>query len=149
MPAKAPIRLKVSSRADFFLSVCALYLLVVVAALIGPHPVVLIAISVPVFVVAWLTPILDFSKAHNHVKLTSVIFPDGQVHLESQETRLIAGRLDGQQWCTRHLAVLRIIDGGKCRNLVILSRRQQDANEFRRLSVWLRQDLCNNASFGL
>jgi len=149
MPAKAPLRLQVSNRADFFLPVGVLYLLVFLAVLISPYPVMLSALSVAVFAAAWPFPILDFSKANNKVKLTLVIFPDGRVHLESGEMRSIAGYLDGQQWSTRHLAVLRINDGGRCRNLLILSRQQHDANAFRRLSVWLRQDLCNNAGYGI
>jgi len=149
VPVKAPIRLNVSSRLDFCLPTCAVCLLVLIAALFSPLPGSFIAAVASVFVVGWFVLILDFSKSNNNVELTSVIFPDGRVQLESGGKRLIAGILDGQQWCTRHLAVLRVNDGDRRRNLVILSGQQQDADEFRRLSVWLRLDLCDIASAGL
>jgi hypothetical protein len=131
----------VASRTDFFLPVGLLYLLVVFAALVSPHPVVLTVLSVVVFTAAWLGPILGFNKT-NSEKLTSVIFADGRVRLESVHGCSDAGILNGQQWCTRHLAVLRIANGDTKGNLVIMSFQQQAAGDFRRLSVWLRQDLC-------
>jgi hypothetical protein len=120
-----------------------LYVLVVIAALISPHPVVLAVLSVSVFTAGWVAPILGFYKT-NKVKLTSVICADGRVQLESVRGCLDAGTLDGQQWCTRHLAVLRTANGDTQGTLVILSFQQQDAGDFRRLNVWLRQDLCSN-----
>lgn len=149
MGAKTPIRLKVSKRSDFFPPVCALYLLALVAALIGPSPVMSIAVAGSVFLVAWIAFILDFSKSNNNVELTSVIFPDGEIQLESGKRRLFVGVLNGRQWCTRHLAVLRIMALDGSRSLVILPGRQRDADEFRRLSVWLRQERCNDAVAGL
>jgi hypothetical protein len=119
--------------------------LALTAALGGTHPIILIAVPVTVFVAAWAAGIFGFSNSNNNVKLTSVIFPDGRVHLESGEIRFTAAVLDTQQWSTDRLAVLRIKAGGKRRNLLILASRQRDVDEFRRLAVWLRQDLCNNA----
>ncbi|HEY5774848.1 MAG TPA: hypothetical protein VIS57_02080, partial [Xanthomonadales bacterium] len=58
--------------------------------------------------------------------------------------RISEGVLDGQQWCTRQFAVLRITTGGTTRKLIILSARQREAGDFRRLSMWLRQGLCDN-----
>jgi len=138
----------VANRTDFSLPVGLLHLLVVFAALISPHPVVLTVLSVAVFTTGWLGPILGFTKTNNE-KLTSVIFADGQVRLESVRGCLDAGILNGQQWCTRHLAVLRIANGDTKGNLVIMSFQQQDAGEFRRLSVWLRQDLWGNSGTSL
>jgi len=134
----------VANRTDFSLPVGLLYILVVFAALISPHPVVLTVLSVAVLTTGWLEPILGFNKTNNE-KLTSVIFADGRVRLESVRGRSDAGILYGQQWCTRHLAVLRIANGDTKDNLVIMSFQQQDAGDFRRLSVWLRQDLCGNS----
>ena len=48
------------------------------------------------------------------------------------------GFLDGQQWCTRRIAVLKVATGSKTQNLVVLSG-QQATDEYRRLKVWLRQ----------
>ncbi len=144
MSVNRPLRLTVASRTDLFLPVGLLYLLVVSAALISPHPVILTVLSVAAFTAGWLGPILGFNKTNNE-KLTSVIFADGRVRLESVRGCLDAGILNGQQWCTRHLAVLRIANGDTRGNLVIMSFQQQDAGDFRRLSVWLRQDLCGNS----
>ncbi len=142
-----PIRLQVLRRKDFFLPVCAIYLLVVIAALMSSQPVLITALAILTFALGWFAPILSFSKANN-VELTLVIFADGRVQLESIQGRLNAGILDGQQWCTRHLAVLRISDGDTSRNLLVLSSQQQDTGDFRRLNMWLRQELCINASVG-
>ena len=129
---------------EFLLPACALYLLVVIAALMSSHPLILTPLSVLIFMTGWAVPILGFSKANN-VKLTLVIFPDGRVQLESIRGCLNAGILDDQQWCTRHLAVLRMTDGDTSRNLVILSIQQADAGDFRRLNMWLRQGLCSRS----
>jgi len=137
----------VSQRGDFLLPVGVLYLLALVAALESPHPFLLAAAAASLFCARWLKVILDFSKSNNHVELTSVIFPDGKVQLESGQERVFVGVLDGRQWCTRHLAVLKIGAGDKRRSLLILPGRQH-ADEFRRLGVWLRQDQCNNVSAG-
>lgn len=148
MPARSPVRLTILHRTDSFRPVSAACLVVLIAALSSLLPGLFIAAAASVFALGWFVFILDFSKSNNNVELTSVIFPDGRVQLESGGKRLIAGVLDGQQWCTRHLAVLRVNDGDRRRNLVVLSGQHQDANEFRRLNVWLRLDLCNIASTG-
>jgi len=140
MSVDRPLRLTVASRMDFFFPVCLLYLLVVIAALLSPQPVVLTVLAVAVFTAGRLASILGFYKTNNE-KLTSVIFADGRVRLESGRGCLDAGILDGQQWCTRHLAVLRIANGNTRGNLLIMSFQQRDASDFRRLSVWLRQNL--------
>lgn len=73
--------------------------------------------------------------------MTSVIFPDGRVRLESNLEEKVAGFLDGQQWCTRWFAVLRFSNGNTVRKMVIRPSQQQRADDFRRLNMWLRQDL--------
>lgn len=148
MFASTPIRLRVLRRLDFFPPICALYLLAFIGALLSPHPFVFAAATTVAFAVRWLVPILDFSKSNNHVKLTSVIFPDGKVQLESGQGRLFVGVLDGRQWCSRYVAVLGVTAGDRRRNLVITPGRQIHADEFRRLGVWLRHDLCNNTGPG-
>lgn len=148
MPVDSPIKLKVSNRADFLWPVVALHVLTVVAALISPHPVALFAVSVLVFCAARVAGILDFSKSNNEVELTLVIFADGHAHLKSGDVRLEAGVLDARQWYTHLLAVLRIRAGDSGRNLVILPGQQRNVDEYRRLGVWLRHKLCNNARVG-
>jgi len=129
---------------DFFLPLCLLQLLVVFAALLSPYPVLLALLAIVSFGAGWAVHILDLAKINN-VKLTSVIFADGRVQLESNGERISAGILDGQQWCTSRLAVLRITDGDMTRKLVILSARQREAGDFRRLNVWLRHGLYDKA----
>lgn len=143
MPEHAPIRLDVSDRTFFVLPVCALYLLAFAAALTSPHPLLLGLLAAVSFAAGWGPHILCFSKA-NKVKLTSVIFPDGRVRLESGRERLIAGFLSGQQWCTRHFAILQISDGKSISRLFILSAQQRQQCDFRRLNMWLRHDMCDN-----
>ena len=146
MSAKVPIRLKVSDRLDLFQPVLALYALAFAAAIAGPMPALSVAAVATVLVAAWIGHILDFSKSNNNVELTSVIFPDGKMQLESGLGHVFVGVLNGQHWCTSHLAVLRIIGRKRIRNLVILRGQGRNADEFRRLRVWLRQGLGNHAS---
>ena len=135
-----PVILRISNTNDFLLPVSLLNLLLVIAALISPYPVVL-TLAVIVFAgIGWRVSILELSKS-NKVKLTLVIFPDGRVRLESDQADTIEGFLDGQQWSTSWLAVLRVVDGDSIRKLLIRSDHQQSKDDFRRLNMWLRQDL--------
>ena len=135
-----PVILRVSKPNDFVPPVGLLNLLLVIAALISPYPVVL-TLAVIVFAsIGWRASILEFSKSNN-VKLTLVIFPDGRVRLESDQADTIEGFLDGQQWSTSWFAVLRVVDEDRIRNLLIRSVDQQSKDDFRRLNMWLRQDL--------
>lgn len=140
----APIRLRVAGKAELFLPLSILYLLVFAAALMSSHPALLACLGVMSFAAGWLFNILDFSKANNHVHLTSVIFPDGRVKLESGRERLSAGFLSVRQWCTSQFAVLQISDGESVSRLLILSAQQREKSDFRRLNMWLRQGLCDN-----
>jgi hypothetical protein len=144
MPSKRPIRLEVSNKTDFFLPVCLLQLLVVFAALLSSYPVLLALLAIVSFGAGWAVHISGLAKT-NTVKLTLVIFADGRVQLESSGERISAGVLDGQQWCTHQLAVLRITDGETTRKLPVLSARQREAGDFRRLNMWLRHGLCDKA----
>jgi hypothetical protein len=149
MSAKVPIKLKITNRMDLLPFVLALYVLAFTGVIVNPMPVSSVAAVAVVSVAAWIGYILDFSKSNNNVELTSVIFPDGKIQLESGQGRVFVGVLNGQHWCISHLAVLRIIDRKRIRNLVILRGQGRNADEFRRLRVWLRQDLGNQASAGL
>ena len=138
MPHNRPLILKVANRKDFTLLTFILFILVMVSAALSPQAVLLIFLGLVVFgaYTLWISNI-------NDVKLMSVIFPDGQIRLQSDLESEITGFLSGQQWCTRHFAVLRYKTGGKYRYLVLLSA-QQNVDDYRRLNVWLRQDLCSD-----
>ncbi len=138
-----PLKLKVSNDRDLLVPVCVLHLLVVFAALLSPHPVVLTVLAVLIFGAGWVADTLKKSKPNN-IELISVIFPDGRVRLESAQADTIEGVLEGQQWCTRWLAVLRVNIDDTTRKLVIQPSQQRQADDFRRLNMWLRQNLFDN-----
>ena len=138
-----PLKLKVSDSKDFILHYRLLNLLVIFAALLSPYPVLLTLVVSLFSGAGWLAHILKFSKP-NKVELILVIFADGRVQLESNWEESFEGFLDGQQWCIHRLAVLQISNGETTRRLIIRSRQQKGADDFRRLNMWLRQGLCDN-----
>ena len=138
-----PIKLKVSDKRDFISVFLLLNCLLIGAALFSPYPVLLTWLVMVLSGAGWLAYTLKFSKINN-VELILVIFADGRVRLESNRGESFEGFLDGQQWCNHSLAVLRIFNGETTRSLVICSAKQQGADNFRRLNMWLRQGLCDN-----
>ena len=142
MPYNRSLTLKVANRKDFAIPIGILFVLTIVSALLSPQPAMLSTLVLLLFGVGWFVSILDLTKV-NDVKFMLVISPDGRVRLESGQGSDITGYLSGQQWCTHHAAVLRYTARGKQRYLVVLST-QQNADEFRRLKVWLRQDFCSD-----
>jgi len=88
---------------------------------------------------AWVLFIQINSKA-TYVNLTSVIFPDGSVKIKSDAYITFEGVLCGQQWCNSQFAVLKFAAAGK-KYFFVLMAAQQSAADYRRLLVWLRQDL--------
>ena len=145
MRRNQPIRLKISTSGDLLLPVFLLNLLLVPAALLSPLPVFLTSGAILIVGAGWFIR-TSKSPETNSVELTSVIFPDGKVRLESNLEEKVAGFLDGQQWCTRWFAVLRFSNGNTTRNMIIRSSQQQGADDFRRLNMWLRQDLFSNTT---
>jgi hypothetical protein len=143
MSYNRPIKLKVANRRDFIIPLGLLMVLAVLAALLSPQPVLMTVFTILILCAVWGTFTLGFSKV-NEAKLILIIFADGWVDLEPAHEDTIEGFLDGQQWCTHRVAVLRITDGDSLRRLVILSARQQNADDFRRLNMWLRQDFCSD-----
>jgi hypothetical protein len=131
--------LKVAGRRDFLVPGLFVSALVVVSALLSPQPMAMTLFMILVLGAGWSLYTLGFSKVTD-VNLTSVIFPDGSVKLEAAGKIKIEGVLSGQQWCNSRFAVLRYASGGKHHKLVLLSA-QQNAGDYRRLLVWLRQDL--------
>jgi len=142
-----PIRLKVSTRQEFVLPLRMLNGLILIAALISPHPFLLAVFAILLFATGRAAVTLGFSKTIS-AELISIIFPDGRLRLESDREPIFEGFLNGQQWCSRRLAVLRITNGDETRKLVIRTTRQQGTDDFRRLTVWLRQGLCSNTRVG-
>jgi hypothetical protein len=140
MSYNRPIRLTVANRRVFVVPVGLLMLLALLAALLSSQPALLVIL---IFTTGWGIFTLSFSKV-NEAKLALVIFADGQVGLESADKDTIEGFLDGQQWCTHQVAVLRVANGDSLRRLVIRSARQQNADDFRRLNMWLRQNFCSD-----
>jgi hypothetical protein len=137
MLSNQPIRLIISNKRDFAPFIHLFYCLAVISALLSSHPVLVTVFMVLLCTAMWIYLILDFSKTNN-IELISVIFSDGRVRLESNQEDTIEGFLDGQQWSTRWLAVLQFSDGEATRKLVVKSARQHEADDFRRLSMWLR-----------
>jgi hypothetical protein len=139
MSYNRPIKLTVANRRDFVIPVGLLMLLAVLAVLLSSQPALL---TVLIFATGWSIFTLGFSKV-NESNLILIIFADGRVGLEFSDKDTIEGFLDGQQWCTHQVAVLRVADGDSLRRLVIRSARQQNADDFRRLNMWLRQNFFN------
>ena len=115
-----------------------LLLLVLLSALLSPYPFLLIIAGLIVPLVMWKLNILGFSKV-NDTELTLIIFPDGLLRLESTDGERLDGFLDSQQWATQSIAILRFEHVTGNRLLVVFSRQQQKAEDFRRLTVMLRQ----------
>ena len=139
MPYNKPIRLTVANKRDFVIPMGLLMLLAVLSALLSSQPALLIVL---IFATGWGIFTLGFPKV-SKTKVILNIFADGRVGLESGQKYTIEGVLDGQQWCTHRVAVLRVADGGSTHKLVILSAQQQNADDFRRLNMWLRQEFFN------
>jgi len=140
MQHNQPIRLKVSNAGDLVFPLCFLHVLLVPVALLSPRPVLFTLAAILYIGAGWVALTLKKFKT-NKVELTSVIFPDGQVRLESNREGQVAGFLDGQQWCTHWFAVLRVSDGNMIRSIIVRPSQQQEPDHFRRLNMWLRQDL--------
>ncbi|NOR20755.1 MAG: hypothetical protein GQ538_11785 [Xanthomonadales bacterium] len=139
MPHTRPLKFKVASWKDFLVPGLLVAVLVVFSALISQRPVLMTVFISSLLAAGWFLHILDFSKVTD-VNLTSVIFPDGSVKLESDGKIRIEGVISGQQWCNSQFAVLRYSSAGKHHKLVLRSAHQ-NAGDYRRLLVWLRQDL--------
>ena len=142
MVYKKPVKLRVSNTKALVLPVFLLNLLLLITSQIYSHPIALTFAAILIAGAGWLILTLKFSKS-NSMELTSVIFPDGTVRLESNREDIIEGVLDGQQWSTSYFAVLRMVYGDRVRKLLVCSTGQQATGDFQRLNMWLRQGLCD------
>jgi len=141
MSHKQALTLTVSTRKEFRFLEGMLFVLCLLSAALSPQPLILILLTFIFFGAGRLIFILDFFKVHDG-QLTLIMYPDGQVRLNSNCKTICEGFLDGRQWCTQLLAVLHIETGGMTQKLLILSVNQQTTDDFQRLTVWLRQNYC-------
>lgn len=131
------LTLRIAGKKDFAVLNRILFLLVILSTTLSPQPVLLTIFAILLIGAGWISRILCFSKVID-AELTLIIFSDGRVSLNSGCGDMDEGFLDGQQWCTRRIAVLKVATGSKTQNLIVLSG-QQATDEYRRLKVWLRQ----------
>lgn len=132
------LNLVVAKRNDFRPAVAGLALLAILSALLSPNPITLLSLVLLFFCATLASSTLGFFKVNN-VNLISVIFPEGKVRLDCDSKGIFEGVLGGGQWCTRNVAVLRIISGrGGVHNLVVFAKQQHSEGDFRRLHTWLR-----------
>ena len=141
MSHEQSLTLRVSTRKEFSYLEGLLFVFCLLSALLGPQPLILMLLTVVFFGAGRLILILDFFKVPDD-QLTLILFPDGQVRLNSGCEIVCEGFLDGRQWCTQLLAVLRFETGGTTQKLLILSTNQKTTDDFQRLTVWLRQNYC-------
>jgi len=137
MADRRSLTLKIAAKKDFVILNRVLLLLVVLSVLLSPQPLMLTIFVGLLLGAGCISRTLCFSKV-NDVELILVIFSDGRISLGSDCGDIEEGFLDGQQWCTRRIAVLRVATESKTQNLVVLSG-QQAPDEYRRLNVWLRE----------
>ncbi len=131
--------LRVAGRNECVLPALLVSFLILGSAIFSSQPMIMTAVIVLLLGAAWLSFIQKNSKA-TYVNLTSVIFPDGSVKIKSEVYTKLEGVLRGQQWCNSQFAVLKFVAAGTNHRFVLLSA-QQNAADYRRLLVWLRQDL--------
>jgi hypothetical protein len=132
------LTLRTANRNDFNRPVCLLFLLVMLSAGISPQPLLLLFLAVLFFGGVWVAHTLAYFNKNDTASI-AVIFPDGIVKLKLKCGDSLEGFLDGQQWSTGRMAVLRIVVAGSVRKLLILSSKQRRTGDFRRLNIWLRQ----------
>ncbi|MCW8926552.1 MAG: hypothetical protein OQJ84_09860 [Xanthomonadales bacterium] len=144
MPQSGSLTLKLARINDFATPVRVILGLALLAAILSPRPILTSCIVILVCIAGWTVFTLEFSKL-NSGNSTVTIFSDGQIRLEFSDECAVAGLLDGQQWSTRYLAILRVKTADGIRYLPLLCS-QQRAEDYRRLVMWLRQDICRGAS---
>jgi len=138
MPHNRPLRLKVAGRKEILLPALLVSFLILIAAVLSPQPIAMIPVVTVLLGAGWV--LFNFRISRTPAHLISVIYPDGSVKIEFAGNVEVAGVLSGQQWCNSQFAVLSFETDGKRHNLVLLSA-QQEADEYRRLLVWLRHGL--------
>lgn len=139
MPHNRAMTLRVAGRNECVLPALMVSFLILGSVISSSQPMIMTAAIVLLLGAAWVLFIQINSKA-TYVNLTSVIFPDGSVKIKSDAYIKFEGVLRGQQWCNSQFAVLKFAAAGKNYCFVLLAAQQSTA-DYRRLLVWLRQDL--------
>lgn len=134
------LELRVATPHDVLVPLTGLLTLVLLAATLSARPVLLTSLLSGLLLAGWGAHILDFYKV-NFKKLTLVIYSDGQVRVKLPDETTIRGLLVGPQWCIRQFAILHVEMKNTTRNLLVVSALQKNTDEFRRLNLWLKQDL--------
>ncbi len=134
-----PLSLSVAGKKDFDLPIRILSLLVLYSAALSPQPVLMTLFVLLLLGAGWLTSTLRYSNICGR-EVTLTLFPDGQARLTSDDETVVEGIVQGRFWCTQWLTVLSIATQNKSQNLLLLSG-QQTTGEYRRLIVWLKQDI--------
>lgn len=138
MPHNQPLILRTARKKDFIVPLGVLFLLVLVAAALGPQPLTSALAAILLIGAGRIFDVLCISTIQANESVL-VIFPDARVRLTPADGKNIEGYLAGPQWSTRRLAVLRITTDNKPRFLLVLSARQA-GDGYRRLRVWLGQN---------
>ena len=141
MPHRSQLRLDVASPRDITAVIFSLCGLALVAAFLGPRPLIMSLVAFIVCAAGWGAYILQIPKVEGRVT-SLVVFADGRIRLESGSNDASGGTLEGQQWSTRYFAFLRVVVGNRARHFLVLSFRQRHADDYRLLLMWLQQGIC-------
>jgi hypothetical protein len=140
MPSNSPIILDILPSGVWAFVISVFLFLTAMSLVQASHPGLALALFLIALGFVRISSILGLFEIKKG-KLTLVIFADGQLRLSFANKIKIEGFLGPQQWCTSHAAVLKVFIGGKARNLVVFSALQKNKNDYRRLMMWLRQDI--------
>jgi hypothetical protein len=142
MALNTALKFKVANHRDFVPLGWLLLLLVLIAAVLSPQALILLSLLLVLFGSACLRYKPTLSKVTEE-QLTLIIYPEGDVRLESDHRSSIEGFLEGQQWRTRHITILRCVMAGKLKHHVLWSAHQH-ADDYRRLAVWIKYRFCSD-----
>lgn len=143
MPYDGSLNLKVAARTDFTIPLRIVFFMGFLAAVLSAEPMIMLIVALGFLGVN--TFLLALGNDNSAVAAL-IVYPDGRVKLKfaAEDAPAVDGFIDGQQWCTQKLAVLRINTDDTVHNLVILGAQQTAADDFRRINMWLRQGLCGD-----
>ncbi len=131
-----PITLKVAKPGDFTGVYRAFAVLLILAAILSPHPVIML---VPACCLLAFCPYIARKLAFTHQRRTSalVLYPAGNISLIENGLSSSHGKLRNQHWLIQPLSVLAVVIGSKTHRLVLLAN-QQNKNDYRRLLVCMQ-----------
>lgn len=139
-PHNRPLKLVIAGSRVHAAIVLILHGFGMLAALLSPRPGTMSTLVIAICGAWWGLHGMDDSRVGaGNSRL--VVFSNGQIRLESACKDAIGGALEGQQWCTRHIAFLRVAVQGRARHLLVLAYQQQHADDYRCLLMWLRQGI--------